>query len=464
MRSRHWWQTLVGWFCICWIIAVPVRAIAAPQTVEADDDNGVIHVIRVGAGGDYSQLADALAVAPAGAIIEILPGIQIGQWVIDRPLTLRGHHGAILDGGGSGTTLTITAPDVQVQGLSFQRTGLQPVDAAILVRARAVTIEGNRFERFMRGITIGDGAGVNGDAAYTIVRNNTLVGWPDETPPERSIGIAVLKASAIRIELNTIFAVQTGIAVDDAPRGLIRGNVIRATETAFVTPLLAGSTSILGATATFFSAALCLPAASDVVFEQNTLEHNTTAMKLAGSARMTIRQNLLRAQHADALLVHNSTGLLITDNRFLQNPRAVTIGGSGTVDIRQNRFTDNETAFILIAGDAVVTVYHNDFIHNRKLLMRDVQAPTVTWEGNYWEQHVVADWWFRLRAQWVSQDQQGRSVLPYAIDGVVDPYPSLIPYYPDAQTTNQQLLFIVIAWIGISLIGLYRIWRLKGAL
>ncbi|GIV95025.1 MAG: hypothetical protein KatS3mg056_3734 [Chloroflexus sp.] len=464
MRSRYWWQTFVGWLCICWIIAIPARAIAAPQAVEADGDNGVIHIIRVGAGGDYSQLADALAVAPAGAIIEILPGIQMGQWVIDRPLTLRGHHGAILDGGGSGTTLTITAPDVHVQGLNFQRTGLQPVDAAILVRARAVTIEGNRFERFMRGITIGDGAGVNGDAAYTIVRNNTLVGWPDGTLPERSIGIAVLKSSAVRIELNTILAVQTGIAVDDAPRGFIRGNVIRATETAFVTPLLAGSTSILGVTATFFSAALCLPAASDVVFEQNTLEHNTTAIKLAGSARMTIRQNLLRAQHADALLVHNSTGLLITDNHFHQNPRAVTIGGSGTVDLRQNRFTGNETAFILTAGDAVVTVHHNDFIHNRKLLVRDIETPTVVWEGNYWEQQVLSDWWFRLRAQWFSRDLQGRTALPYVIDGVVDPYPSLIPYHPDAQTTNQQLLFMVIVCIGVGLMELYRIWQLKGAL
>ncbi|WP_322814946.1 right-handed parallel beta-helix repeat-containing protein [Chloroflexus sp.] len=464
MKLRHWWQTLVSLLCICWIIAVPVRAIAAPRTVGAADDNGVVHIIRVGVGGDYSQLTDALAAAPAGAIIEILPGIQIGQWVIDRPLTLRGRHGAVLDGGGSGTTLTITASNVHVQGLNFQRTGMQPVDVAILVHAYAVTIESNRFERFMRGITIGDGAGVNGDAAYTIVRNNTLVGWPDGTLPERSIGIAVLKASAVRIELNTILAVQTGIAIDDAPRGVIRGNVIRATETAFVTPLLAGSPSVLGATATFFSAALCLPAASDVVFEQNTLEHNTTAIKLASSARMTIRQNLLRAQHADALLIHNSTGLLITDNRFHQNPRAVTIGGSGTVDIRQNRFTDNETTFILTTGDAVITVHHNDFIHNQKLLMRDIQAPTVAWEGNYWKQHVVADWWFRLRAQWVSQDQQGRTVLPYAIDGVVDPSPSLIPYYPDAQATNQQLLFMVIAWIGISLIALYRIWRLKGVL
>lgn len=77
---------------------------------------------------------------------------------------------------------------------------------------------------------------------------------------------------------------------------------------------------------------------------------------------------------------------------------------------------------------------------------------------------MVADWWFRLRAQWVSQDQQSRTVLPHAIDGVVDPSPSLIPYYPDAQATNQQLLFMVIAWIGISLIASYRILRLKGAL
>ncbi len=454
LKVKVWWAVM-SWIAMCLMSMMPTTTLAAPQSVIRNDDNGIVRVIRVGYGGDYLRLDSALAAAPAGSIIEILPGLHLGQWIIDRPLTLRGRHGAVLDGGGVGTAITVTAPNVTIQGLNIQHTGTSPVDAAILVQARAATIEGNRFERFMRGIVIGDGASVNGDAAYTTVRNNTLIGASEGMPPERSIGIAILKAPKAIVELNTILSVQIGIAIDDASRSVIRGNVIRSTETALASPLLAGSTTILGMTTTFGSAALYIPTASDVLIEQNTLEQNATAIKLAGGVRVTIRQNLLRNQQGDALLVHNSTGLVVTGNRFQQNARAMIIGGNGTVDVQCNRFTDNNVVLFLGAGDTVITVRQNDLIRNDYPLVRASQVSVVTWEGNYWEFNPLFDWWFWVRAHRSDRNRDGLAELPYLTGDVVDPSPALEPYLTAGLTIDQSLLSLRNAiLIGISLIGL----------
>ncbi len=441
------WCAVVG---VCLMSIIPTKTLAVPRSMGSDDDNGIVRVIRVGYGGDYVQLDSALAAAPAGSIIEILPGLHLGQWIIDRPLTLRGRHGAVLDGGGVGTTITVTAPNVTIQALNVQHTGTSPVDAAILVQARAVTIEGNRFERFMRGIVIGDGVEGSGDAAFTIVRNNTLIGSPEGNLLEQSVGITLLKASTTLVELNTIVAVQTGIAVADSPQSVIRGNAIRFTETAIVSPLPVHPSSIFDVTETVLH-----PAASNILIEQNTLEHNATAVKLVGGERMTIRSNLLRNQQVQALLIHNSTDLVVTGNRFQQNTRAITIGGHGTVDIQRNRFLNNEVVLNLGAGDCVITMRQNDLLHNRYPLLHESQAPDVVWEGNYWEYHSLHDWWFRQQARWSDRNRDGLAELPYLIGDVVDPSPALEPYLTAGLTVDQSLLSLRNAiLIGISLIGL----------
>ncbi|NJM06261.1 hypothetical protein HC891_08795 [Candidatus Gracilibacteria bacterium] len=67
------------------LVAMPIAPARADQAV-----------MRVGIGGEYAHLADALAAAPIGATLELLPGVQQGQWTIDRSLTLRGQPGAVL--------------------------------------------------------------------------------------------------------------------------------------------------------------------------------------------------------------------------------------------------------------------------------------------------------------------------------------------------------------------------------
>lgn len=412
------WQVILVIGILCSLL--PWAVLATPASALDDGHGDDYRLIRVGAGGDYAQLSAAVAAAPPGAVIEVLPGVQLGQWTIDRPLVLRGRHGAVLDGGEAGSTLTITAPGVTVQGLSFQRSGLNPIDAAILVRAAAVTITGNRFEQFMRGVVVDNGVNV-------VVKNNTFIGAPSGAPRERSIAIALLNAPGVSVELNTISSVQIGIAIDNAPRGAVRGNVVSQSEIGIVSPLVAGASTILGVTATFFSAALCLPSASDVLIDRNTLAENVTGIKLAGSARVMVQGNLIEGQRGDGLLVHNSAGLTVQDNRFERNARAITVGGSGALTAQRNRFADHETVLALLAGDAAVALRGNDIVRYRTLIASEPQAPAVVWAGNYWQRGWPADWWLGMHLWRHDRNRDGFADQPLMIDGIIDQYPALRP-------------------------------------
>ena len=53
-----------------------------------------------------------------GDVIELAPGEYNGSVRIDRPLVLTGRPGTVLDGGGAGNVVTVTAPDVTVRGVT----------------------------------------------------------------------------------------------------------------------------------------------------------------------------------------------------------------------------------------------------------------------------------------------------------------------------------------------------------
>ncbi len=440
-RQCRWLLTTI----LCGMLILPQTVAATPTGVLHDGVGGDYHLIRVGPGGDYVQLASALAAAPPGAVIEILPGLHAGQWTIDRPLTLRGMHGAVLDGLGTGVILTIAAPGVTVEGLHFQHSGSYPIDAALVVRASDSAIVGNRIERFQRGIVIENGANA-------VIRNNTLIGAPDHAPSDRSIGIALLNAPNALVEFNTVLAVQVGIAIDSAPRGVIRGNVVRRVGMGIVSPLIAGTSPLaLDVAASFFSAALCLPSVSDIVIDRNTLAQSVTGIKLAGSARVMILGNRIEDQQGDGLLTHNSTGLIVANNRFARNVRAITVGGSGTMTAQRNHLLDNGAVLALLDGDAVIALRNNDIVGYRVATMRESQAPVAVWEGNYWEQNWLQGWWLRQQAKWHDRDGDGLSdQLLQVDDGVIDYRPAVRPQTMlSAQPSSLRLWWIVaLAFLG----------------
>lgn len=336
-------------------------ALLAPAPARAADG-----VIRVGAGGDYARLADALADAPAGATIELLPGVQQGQWTIRRPVTLQGRHGAVLDGAGTGTLLTIAAPGVRLTGLTIQNSGrsLLNDDAAILVTGNDARIEGNRLHDVHHAVYVRDGA------ARVVVRNNTIVGRAELIREDRGNGIHLWDAPDARVELNTVLHVRDGVYVGFAPRSVFKDNVFREVRYG-----------------------IHFMYADDNLFEHNIFEQAEAGAALMYSRNITLRRNVFarsRSSRAYGLLLQECDGVLAEDNLLIDNSRALFVNVSRDGVFRRNRFVANDLAVQIYAGAERNRFEGNDFVANLQLVMMD-RAGSNVWEGNYWDEYHGLD-------------------------------------------------------------------------
>ena len=120
------------------------------------------------AGVSGSAVAETLTAAPEqslqalldraqdGDVIELAPGEYKGGLRIERRVVLTGRPGAVLDGGGSGNVVTVTAPDVIIRGVTIRGSGhdLQAMDSGVFLKktAERALVENNRFEANLFGI------------------------------------------------------------------------------------------------------------------------------------------------------------------------------------------------------------------------------------------------------------------------------------------------------------------------
>jgi parallel beta-helix repeat protein len=103
----------------------------------------------------FDRLDAALASARDGDTIEIAGGTHTGNFVVDRSIVLRGRASGpelpVLDGGGTGTVLTVKASGAVIENLALEHSGRDPNpwalwgDAGVLVTADEVTLRGLRI-------------------------------------------------------------------------------------------------------------------------------------------------------------------------------------------------------------------------------------------------------------------------------------------------------------------------------
>jgi nitrous oxidase accessory protein len=68
-------------------------------------------------------LAVHLAAATDGDTLLLASGTHRGPIVIERSITVRGEDGAVIDGGGEGTVITVAAPKVRLENLTISGSG-----------------------------------------------------------------------------------------------------------------------------------------------------------------------------------------------------------------------------------------------------------------------------------------------------------------------------------------------------
>ncbi|MFO1166457.1 MAG: nitrous oxide reductase family maturation protein NosD [Paracoccus sp. (in: a-proteobacteria)] len=321
---------------------------------------------RLAEGGDLEL---AIAGATPGDVLRLGPGIHAGPVVIDKPLTLRGEAGAIIDGGGRGSVITVTGTDVTIRGLEIRGSGSDhgKIDAGIELTRKAarVTVEENRLTGNLYGID------VHG-ATDTILRGNVIEGRRDRRMNERGNGIYVWNAPGLLVEGNQVRWGRDGIFSNTSRDAVFRDNLFRDLRFA-VHYMYTNNAEISGNVSIGNHLGYAIMFSNKVRLLGNlSLNDRQHGVMLNYANQSDVVGNLVRGGTEKCLFIYNAHRNLIANNRF----------------------EGCQTGIHFTAGSERNGLTGNAFIGNREQVKyvgsRDVEW-SVEGRGNYWSDHPAYD-------------------------------------------------------------------------
>ncbi|MGQ4880676.1 nitrous oxide reductase family maturation protein NosD [Billgrantia sp. LNSP4103-1] len=315
----------------------------------------------------------------------LLPaGRYPGPLTIDRTLTVEAEPGAVLDAGGSGHGVIVTAPGSVIDGLTVENWGrdLTTMDSGILVE-RSATGSVIRHSHLT-----GPGFGIRLDSANEVaVQDNVIRGDTSLRSQDRGNGIHLYNVQGARVEGNDIREVRDGIYIDSSSQSLLRRNVMQ--------DLRYGVHYMY---------------AHDNRLEENLTRNTRTGYALMQSRHLTVVGNRSEGDLNYGILMNNITYSTLSGNRVEGVRAAADSGGQALVSgsegkalfvynaqfnrFEGNRLADSDIGIHLTAGSEDNGVVGNAFVDNRQQVMY-VATRTQEWSedghGNYWSDYLGWD-------------------------------------------------------------------------
>ena len=322
--------------------------------------------VRPGAGA----LAAAIAAAEPGATLALAPGTHQGGVEIATPrLTLDCAGGAVIDGGGRGSVITVTAPGVTLRGCTIRGSGdrHEEINAGVTLTtgATGAVVAGNTLRDNLYGIDIHG-------ARDALVRANTIIGGDNPRMNRRGNAVYVWNAPGAKVIGNDIRLGRDGIFTNTSRDNLFADNIFRDLRFAVhymytQNSTVRGNVSIgndLGYAVMFSKGVKIIDNVS-----LNDAEHG---VMLNYTNDSEVRGNLVRGGGTKCLFIYNAHKNEITGNRFERC----------------------ETGVHFTAGSERNTITGNAFVGNRTQV-KYVGTKWVDWStggvGNYWSDFAGYD-------------------------------------------------------------------------
>ncbi|MEZ4415698.1 MAG: nitrous oxide reductase family maturation protein NosD [Gemmatimonadota bacterium] len=347
------------------LCALQSPPVAPPATPSAKDDRrSAARTWTVEPGGPLASLGAAVRVAAPHDTIRIRPGrYREPTVVVDRPLTLLGDEGAILDGEGSRALLVVRADSVTVAGLSFFDTGISFTEdrAALLVeKARFCSIERNDFRNTFFGIYLAN----VGDC---VVSGNTLTA---DAERETRAGNAIHLWYSLRVQItdNVITGHRDGIYFEFVEQSRVERNDSSGNLRYGLHFMFSNGCQYRGNRFAHNGAGVAVMYTRDVVLEDNDFDHN-------------------RGLATFGLLLKDITDTRIAGNRFRENSVALHAEGANRVEIRENEFLANGWAVQLMANSEDSRFENNNFAGNSFDVSTNSRRTRSFFAGNYWDRY-----------------------------------------------------------------------------
>ena len=374
------------------------------------------------------ELERAVAAAAPGATLVVSPGVHHVHLLLNRPVTLLGQPGAILDGDGSGDVIRITTSAVTVRNLTIRHSGidLTAMNAGVFVehKATGATVAHNRIEDTLFGVYLDGATGVR-------VIRNAITGITSLRVPDRGDGIHLWNDSGCVIDGNDVRATRDGIYDYVSHDDLIVRNRIHGVRYG-VHQMYAKSETL----------------------QDNISFGNVAGLALMSSDHLRVWGNRIYDDSSYGILFNYVTYSDISGNE-VRGITGQTGQGGAVIDgaagkamfvynsefnaIHMNLLADSPIGIHVTAGSQDNRIYSNVFRNNRTQV-KYVQNVAEEWSfdgrGNYWSNYLGWD-----------LDGNGVGDVPYRPNDGVD---VLLWKYPDAKVLMSSPSIVLLRYVQRS--------------
>jgi nitrous oxidase accessory protein len=319
----------------------------------------------------FVSLRHALAVARSGDTVRVPAGVHKGPFVIEHSITLIGDAGAVLDGRGAGTVVTVLADSVTISSLRIVGSGmsLDRDEAALRLQGCAgCTVERLVLDRSLHGIYLADASGVR-------IVGNIITGDTALAEGQRGNGIHLYNSGANHIANNIIRGTRDGIYFSFASGNSVDSNTV--TEVRY---------------------GLHYMYSNDNAFSGNTFRRNAAGGAIMFSDRIALEGNDFSdhtGTRAYGLLLQTTSEVVATGNRFSGNLIGLFIDNSTRTMLRDNAVVGNGIGVDLLPSSRDNTLVGNWFLGNRIPVRIARGSGRSIWaeggRGNYWGSNAVFD-------------------------------------------------------------------------
>ncbi|WP_114970155.1 nitrous oxide reductase family maturation protein NosD [Rhodoferax ferrireducens] len=340
------------------------------------------------------SLQQAIVLAKAGDVLEIERGLYTGNFLVNKPLTLRGIGRPTLSGAQQGDTVRVTATDVVLEGLIVRDSGdsLKDQNAGIYIYpgAHRAVVRHCDLTYNLFGLWIEK-------ANDVLIEANLITGKREYNSSQRGNGVQLYNTTGARITGNNIGFVRDALYVDVSHHAIFKGNKLHHSR--YGTHYMNSYYNL---------------------WEDNESYYNRGGLALMEVRNQVVRNNRAWGNSDHGIMLRTIQDSVIENNVVAGNARGFFIYDVEYATLRNNLVVDNQVGVHLSAGSTRNVVEGNDFIANREQV-RYVGARDEVWgaqSGNHWSNYLGWD-----------RDGNGSGDVRYEANDMVDRltwrYPSI---------------------------------------
>jgi len=295
---------------------------------------------------------------PPGQTVVLEAGVYQGPWEIRSPgVRLLARPGAVLDAGGQGSALTLSAPGIVVEGLEVQNVGpgddfYQPDAAVVLYRCEGCVVRGLRAQGVTGGIRVER-------SSRAVVENCKLLGT------QAAPGLQAYRSDGVVLWGNRIEGFLDNLYVEYGERVVVAHNRLEGAARYGLHLMFTYQAQVRG----------------------NHSQRNWVGSAIMHGAENRVESNLFAEEVGPlryGLLLQEEWKTLLRDNHFARNTIGLLSLDSREIQLEANRFSGNGTA-LFFARDAdqnTLRASGNTFVGNLHDLAVDDPRARVLLKGN----------------------------------------------------------------------------------